>query len=304
MKSPGIYAQNPALFELVKQDAQFVKVAGGYGFTEGPVFSRIGFLFFTDLRSETIHKWTVPHWEDPATGGTLTTFRENSDRANGLTFDHQGRLLTGETGPGRVTRTEKDGSITVLADRWGDKRLCAPNDLVYNINGSIYFSDTPYSAMSEPEERTQKAAVYRIARTNIPGEAKLELASEECKMANGVALGPKQDKLYLADSPARNIRVHDILDDGSLAKGRIFAEMESDEQGGPDGLKTDELGNVYSTGPGGIWVYTPEGQHLGTLVPPEQPSNLNWGRGFRGLYVTARTSVYYLPTQVPGTRTY
>ncbi len=304
MRAPGIYAKSTDLFELVDRRAEFVKVASGFGFTEGPVSSRIGFLLFSDLRSEKIHKWTIRPWESAPLGGELTTFREKSNRANGLTFDHQGRLLTCETGPGRVTRTEKDGSITVLADRWDGKKLSSPNDLVYNIDGTIYFSDMPRSNVPDASERTMTPAVYRISRSQIPGKAKLDLASEECKRANGVALGPKHNKLYMADGASRNIRVQDIRDDGTLAKGRVFAELDSDEAGGLDGLKTDELGNVYCTGPGGIWVFNARGHYLGTLVLPEQPSNLGWGRGFGGLYVTAQTSVYYVRTRVPGTRTY
>lgn len=304
MKPAGIYAKSTDLFALVDRRAEFSKLASGFGFTEGPVCSRIGFLLFSDLRSEKIHKWTFSVGDNDPAGGALSVFREKSNRANGLTFDHQGRLLTCETGPGRVTRTEKDGSITVLADRWGDKRLSSPNDLVYAIDGSIYFSDMPRRNVPDAHERTNEPAVYRISRSQIPGKAKLERASEEPKRANGVALGPKHNKLYIADGGSRNIRVQDIRDDGSLAKGRVFAELESDERGGLDGLKTDESGNVYCTGPGGVWVFNSNGRHLGTIVPPEQPSNLNWGRGFRGLYITARTSLYYVSTKVPGTRTY
>ncbi len=302
MRPPGVYANDTDLFDLVDRRAEIIKVAGGFGFTEGPVFSRIGFLLFTDLRSEKIHKWTVPGWEDEPERGTLTVFREKSNRANGLTFDHQGRLLTCETGPGRVTRTEKDGSITVLADRYGGKRLSSPNDLVYNIDGSIYFSDMPRRNVPDANERTNVPAVYRITRTQIPGASKLERVSEECERANGVALGPKQNLLYMADIGRKNLRVQPINDDGTLAKGRVFAEFESDEPGGPDGLKTDELGNVYSTGPGGLWIFSPAGRHLGTIVTPERPANCCWGRG--GLYITARTSVYYVETKVPGTRTF
>jgi len=304
MKAPGVYAKTTDLFDLVDRGEQFEKIAGGFGFTEGPVCSRIGFVLFSDLRSEKIHKMSSGGRRGGARGGEVTTFREKSNRANGLTFDHQGRLLACETGPGRVTRTEKDGSITVMADRWGGKRLSSPNDLVYNIDGTIYFTDMPRADAPDASERTMKPAVYRISRSQIPGKAKLDMASEECKRANGVALGPKQNQLYMADGGSKNIRVQDIRDDGSLAPGRVFAEFESDEEGGLDGLKTDELGNVYCTGPGGIWVFNAQGHHLGTLVPPEQPSNLNWGSGFGGLYVTARTSVYYLRTKVPGTRTY
>ena len=293
------------MFDLVGRGAKILKVASGYEFTEGPVFHRTGFMLFSDLPSERILKYTISSSGGSPASGKISVFRENSNRANGLTFDHQGRLLSCETGPGRVTRTEKDGSITVLADRYGSKRLSSPNDLVYNIDGSVYFSDMPRRNLPDASERTNVAAVYRIIRTQVPAAAyKIERLSEECKRPNGVALGPKQRQLYIADSASRNIRVHAIRDDGALEKGRVFADLASEEPGSPDGLKTDESGNVYCTGPEGVWVFSPVGKHLGTIVPPERPSNCNWGRGFRGLYITARKSVYYVPTQVPGTRTF
>ena len=229
MRAPGIYANQTDLFDLVERDAPIVKVAGGFGFTEGPVFSRIGFLLFSDLRSEKIQKWTIPAWENEPGGGQLTLFRKKSNRANGLTFDHQGRLLACETGTGRVTRTEKDGSITVLADRYGNKRLSSPNDLVYNIDGSVYFSDMPRRNVPDTNERTNIPAVYCIMRTQIPGAIRLEKVSEECTRANGVALGPKHNLLYIADSGRKNIRVQPINDDGTLAQGQVFAEFASDE---------------------------------------------------------------------------
>lgn len=305
MRAPGIYALHTDLFELIERGAAVTKVAGGFGFTEGPVFSRIGFLLFSDLRSEKIHQYSIPAWKSEPMGGEMRVFRENSNRANGLTFDHQGRLLACETGPGRVTRTEKDGSITVLAERYGDKRLSSPNDLVYNISGDIYFTDMPRPNVPDADERTNVPAVYRIRRTQIYRDHyELERLSEECTRANGVALGPKQNTLYAADSAERNIRAFEIKDDGTLGKGRIFASLESDEEGNPDGLKTDERGNVYCTGPEGVWVFSPSGAHLGTIVTPERPANCCFGRGFRGLYITARTSVYYVRTKVAGTRTF
>ena len=303
MRAPGIYAEADGLFDLIPQNAQISKLVGGFGFTEGPVCSRIGFLLFSDLRSERIHKWTLrARRGEPAE--RLTVFREGSNRANGLTFDHQGRLLVCETGPGRVTRTEKNGSITVLADRYQGKRLSSPNDLVYNIDGSIYFSDMPRRNLPGANERTNVPAVYRIERSQIPGESRLERVSQECQRPNGVALGPRQNSLYIADSGRRNIRVQAINRDGRLAPGRVFAEFETDEPGGPDGLKTDEQGNVYATGPGGLWIFAATGEHLGTIVTPERPANCCWGSGFRGLYITARSSVYYVPTKVSGTRTF
>ncbi len=305
MRPAGIYAKNDALYDLIDRKAEIVKVLDGFEFTEGPVFSRIGFLRFSDIRTEKIYEYAIPPWESGPGGGKLTVFRAPSNRANGLTFDHQGRMLACETGPGRVTRTEKDGSITVLADRYQGKRLSSPNDLVYNISGDIYFSDMPRPNVPDAAERTGVAAIYRIRRTQIyPGPYQLERLSEECERGNGVALGPKQNTLFVADSAQRNIRVFDIKDDGSLGKGRIFASLESEEEGVPDGLKTDEAGNVYCTGAEGVWVFNPNGEHLGTIVTPETPANCCWGRGFGGLYITARTSVYYVRTKVSGTRTF
>lgn len=304
MRAPGIYANHSSLFDLVERRAPIVKVAGGFGSVAGPVFSRIGFLLFSDSPNRKIYQWTIPVWEEEPGGGRLTVFRTTSNRPNGLTFDHQGRLLICETGPGRVTRIEKDNRITVLAESDPSQGLGFPRDLVYNIDGSIYFSHTPGHETSEASGRTGVAAVYRLRRTQIPGASRLEMVSEECERAVGVALGPKHNRLYLADAARKNLRVQPIEDDGTLAKGRVFAEFGSDGAGDPGGLKTDELGHVYASGPGGLWVFSPSGKHLGTIVTPEPPTNCCWGRGFRGLYVTAGASVYYLPTKVPGTRTF
>lgn len=250
----------------IDNGAAVTQVATGFGFTEGPVFSRIGFLLFSDIPNQKIMKWEREK---------LTVFRENSNKANGLTFDHQGRLLTAEGG-GRVTRTEKNGAITVLAE----KNLQAPNDLVYAIDGSIYFSDLP------------KGLVYQITRT---GEVRVVA---ETPAPNGVALSPNQQQLYVADVKTNKVQVHDILPDGRLKPGRDFAPVRV------DGLKSDEAGNVWMAAADGINVYSANGEHLGTLKTPERPSNCAWGDGFRTLYITAQKSVYKIPTKVAGTRTF
>jgi len=255
-----------ALEDLVDSKARPEQVAGGFRFTEGPVFSRRGYLLFSDIPSNRILKWER---------GRLTTFREGSNGANGLTFDHQGRLLVCETG--KVARTEKDGSNTVLAS----EGLERPNDLVYAIDGSIYFTDLP------------KSRVYQITRKGT-----LRMVAGDCAAPNGVALSPNQQKLYLADSKQRVLRVYDIAADGALANSQVFSECRC------DGLKTDERGNVWVASDGGIRVFDAAGKGLGVIGIPEEPSNCNWGPGFRGLYVTARTSVYFVPTRVTGTRTY
>jgi gluconolactonase len=168
-----------------------------------------------------------------------------------------------------------------------------PNDVVYAIDGSIYFS------CPRPRGTPGDSAVYQVSRGGRVREV-----SKDCQRPNGVALSPNQQKLYVADSGARTVWVFDITADGSLKNGRVLGSLGSDLPGNPDGLKTDESGNVWVAGAGGIWVFHPEGKHLGTIPVPETPSNLNWGEGFRNLYITARTSVYRLETKVPGTRTY
>lgn len=295
----AIHAVDSAFHELIDRGAPIEKVVSGFQFTEGPVFSRIGFLRFSDLPSERILQFTLRLGGRGPTDGQQSVFRQPSNRANGLTFDHQGRLLACETGPGRVTRTEKDGRITVLADRYDGKRLCSPNDLVYMIDGSVYFSDMPRANQQLGPEYTGFPAIYQITP-----KGQVRLATREPQRGNGVALDPKQMILYAADSALRAIWAFGIGAEGSLSKGRVLAELKSDKPGVPDGLKTDEGGNIYCTGGGGVWVFTPEGKHLGTIEFPETPSNLCWGPGFRGLYITARTSVYHVPTKIPGTRTF
>ncbi len=274
------------LAQLVDPSRKPEKIAGGFAFSEGPVFSRLGYLLFSDIPAQRILKYAE---------GRVTVYREQSNGANGLAFDHQGRLLACEIG--RVTRTEKDGSITVMADKYGGKGLHRPNDLVYGIDGSIYFSDRLAKNAPADPPKTDFSAVYQITRNGD-----VRVAARDCDLPNGVALAPNQQKLYVAD---RNLlRVYDIVPDGGLRNGRVFADMKLGGPGGPDGLKTDEQGCVWVAGPGGIWVFSPVGKHLGTIPVPETPSNCGWGEGFRNLYITARTSVYRLETKVNGTRTY
>jgi gluconolactonase len=266
------------LEKLVDPNAVPEKIAGGFAFTEGPVFSRRGYLLFSDIPANHIMKWEK---------GQTTVFRENSNGSNGLTFDHQGRLLACEKG--RVTRTEKDGKITTLAQ----KGLTAPNDLVYSIEGSIYFTDLL------PRGAAGKSLLYQITR-----QGEVRVASEECEGPNGVALSGNQQRLYVADSRARNVRVFDVSGDGALRNGRVFADLKSDRPGVPDGLKTDESGGVWVAAAGGIWVFNAQGEHLGTIPTPESPTNCGWGDGFRHLYITAGKSVYKLAAKVNGTRTF
>jgi gluconolactonase len=245
-------------------NAQLKQIATGFALAEGPVYSRRGYLLFTDIRNSRIHKWEREK---------LTVFRENSNRANGLTFDHQGRLLTAEGG-GRVTRTEKNGAITVLAEAG----LQGPNDIVYAIDGSIYFSDLPKGKV---HQITRDGQVRVVAETTGP---------------NGVALSPNQQQLYIADYRTAMVKVHAIQPDGRLDAGKDFAAITV------DGLKTDETGNVWMASLDGIHVYTAKGEPLGVIKTPERPTNCGFSGGT--LYITTPTSVYSIQTKVSGTRTF
>jgi gluconolactonase len=271
-----IVAKSDAFWELIDRTAEVEQVATGFMFAEGPLFSRRGYLLFSDVHNEKILKWER---------GEVSVFREKSNRASGLTFDHQGRLLTAEGG-GRVTRTEKDGAITVLAEH----NLQAPNDLVYAIDGSVYFSDL------------RGGRVYQITRERsgvggAPPKGDVRVAIET-PAPKAVALSPNQQQLYVTDVVANIVRRYAIAPDGRITEGRNFAPLQA------SGLKTDEGGHLWMASGDSIVVYDATGQHIGSIKPPEIPSNCCFGTGFRGLYITARTSVYHVPSKVVGTRTY
>jgi gluconolactonase len=203
-----------------------------------------------------------------------------------------------------VTRTEKDGSVTVLAGQFNGVRLSGPVDLIYAIDGSVYFTDSGVGSTADNGRPVKSPAVYQITRTQIPGASRLQKVSEEYERPAGVTVGPKQNLLYVSDAGRKNIRVHEIRADGSLSPSRVFAELGSKEPGEVGGLETDEKGHVYAAGPGGLWVFSAAGRHLGTVVFAEPPVNCCWGAGFSGLYVSAGTSVYHVGSRVAGTRTF
>lgn len=277
------------LQQLVGSPPRIEKVLSGMWFTEGPAFSREGYLLFSDIPARRIMQWD---------GRAVAAFRTDSNRANGLTFDRLGRLLACEAG--RVTRTEHNGLITVLADRFEGKRLNIPNDLVCALDGGVYFSDLRYRTSPSYPDRTDFSALYQITL-----QGKVRIVSRDCVRPNGMALSADQQKLYLADSGPRTVWVYDIAADGALKNGRIFADMSSDPTGVPDGLKTDEDGNVWVAGPRGVWVFDRLGALLGIIALPDSPSNCCWGgEDFRDLYVTHHDCVYKIRTNTRGTRTY
>lgn len=263
------------------------EVASGLQFTEGPVWLPEGALLFSDIPASIIYR--LRPGEPPA------PWRSPSGNSNGLTLDRQGRLLACEHGNRRVSRTEADGRVISLAERYAGGRLNSPNDIVVRSDGIIYFTDPPYGIA--PEEREQPCnGVYRL----LPDGA-LDLLVDDFDRPNGLAFSPDERVLYIDDSPRRHIRAYDVAADGSLHNGRLWADMASPEVGSPDGMKVDMEGNLYCTGPGGLWVFRPDGERVGIIQGPQLPANLAFGGADRRtLYLTARTAIYTLRTQNPG----
>lgn len=278
------------LQNIIGEDAQVEKVVEGFKFIEGPVWHPDGFLLFSDIPENTIYQWQ-PNQE-------VKVFRRPSGNANGNTLDLQGRLITGEHSNRRISRTEKDGKIITLADEYNGKRLNSPNDLVVKSDGSIYFTDPPFGIKSEQEE-LGFYGVYKIAP-----DGKLTLLIDDFIRPNGIALSPDETKLYVNDSQKGHIRVFDVKSDGNLENGMIFAELKDSKKiGVPDGMKVDLQGNLYSTGPGGVWVFAPSGKLLGIIAVPERVTNLAWGNDdYKTLYLTASKSLYRITLKVAGVR--
>jgi gluconolactonase len=264
------------------------RLATGFTFTEGPLWHPDGFFYFVDLRVNRLHK-IVP-------GQAAELVREQTGEGNGTTFDLQGRLIMCEGGNRRLTRMDLGGQIEVLVDRYEGKRFNRPNDVVCKSDGSIFFTD-PGLRIPLAERELPYAGVYRL----IP-DGGLTLVAD-CEYPNGLAFSPDERILYVANSRwAAYIHALELNDDGTLRRRRIFADMSSDEpEGVPDGMKVDVEGRVYCTGPGGVWVFAPDGRHLGTIRLPEIPANLAFGGpDQRTLFFTARTSVYSMRANVPG----
>ncbi len=278
---------NAKTSDIVDDNTKVEKLFDGFKFTEGAVWNPDGFLLFSDIPADTIYKWN--------TKDKPLVFRRPSGNTNGNTLDREDRLISAQHNR-KLTRTEKDGKVTVLAERYQDKRLNSPNDVVVKSDGSIYFTDPPYGIKKEEEE----LGFYGIYRWEENGN--LTLLNKEMVRPNGIAFSPDEKKLYVSDSEKLHIRVFDVKPDGTLSKGRVFAELPgSTDKGVPDGMKVDVKGNVYSTGSGGVWIFSPTGELLDKINVPENATNVAWGdKDYKTLYITAGNSVYRIPLNVAG----
>jgi len=280
--------------EVVGPSPELERLATGFLFTEGPLWHpREKFLLFSDMPGNIIRRWTEE--------GGVTPFRQPSTMANGLTYDRRGRLLACEHAASRVTRTEPDGRITVLATHYAGKELNSPNDIVVKTNGAIYFTDPTYGraefyGLPRPQELSFQG-VYRLD----PERGELTLLADDFAQPNGLCFSLDEKQLFVNDTERGHIRVFDVTETGTLTGGGVFAKTEGEGAGAPDGMKIDSRGNVYCCGPGGIHVFDPAGISLGVIRVPEVAANFTFGGDdYRDLFITASTSLYRTRVTVPG----
>ena len=278
----------PKFTELIGRNAKLETVAGGFGFTEGPMWDPAGFLYVSD---ETINKIFRVY-----PNGKKEELIALGD-PDGNTFDRQHRLIDCASVLRAIIAVTPDGKYKVLADRYEGKRLNSPNDVIVGPDGALYFTDPTLDLVAGEKQEIPFQGVYRL-----DDSGKLTLLTRDLTQPNGLAFSPDGKKFYVDDSEQRNIRVYDVAADGTMVHGRIFGEEPGGKGDGvPDGIKVDRQGNLFVTGPKGIWVWDANGNHLGTIDMPEQPANLTWGeKDYRTLYITATTSVYRLRVNTQG----
>ena len=279
---------SPKFSELIAKDAKLETVATGFGFTEGPMWDPAGFLYVSD---ETINKIFRVYPD-----GKKEEVIALGD-PDGNTFDRKHRLIDCASVLRAIIEVTPDGKYKVLADHYEGKRLNSPNDVIVGPDGALYFTDPTLDLVQGEKQEIPFQGVYRL-----DDAGNIRLLTHDLTQPNGLAFSPDGKKFYVDDSEQRNIRVYDVAADGVLSNGRIFGEEPGGKhEGVPDGIKVDDKGNLFVTGPKGIWVWDASGNHLGTIVMPEQPANLAWGDPqYDTLYITATTSVYRLKTKTRG----
>lgn len=307
-----IVKKDPAINEIIGPNPKIFKLAEGFKFTEGPVWVKDGgYLLFSDPNNNIIYKYKP---EGNSTGD-LSVFRTRSGYSgadiaeysqpgsNGLTLDRQGRLTINEHGNRRVVRVEKDGKLTVLADSYQGKRLNSPNDLVYRSDGTLFFTDPPFGlpkVFNDPRKELTFSGVYSIYK------GKPQLISKDFTGPNGIALSPDEKYLYVGnwDEKKKVVTRYEVNADGTLGKGELFFDMTSAPgEDALDGIKLDQKGNLYVSGPGGLWIISGEGKHLGTIIAPRHVHNMAWGdEDGKTLYLCARSGLYRMRLNIAGVR--
>ena len=303
---------DPALDQIITAGTQLEKLAGGFLFTEGPVWvpataNTSGYLLFSDPNSNTIYRWSPD--------GQVSVFRTKSGfsgfnvgeyhqpGSNGLTLDSKGRLTINQHGNRRVIRVEPRGNITVLAEQYDGRRLNSPNDLVYRSDDALYFTDPPFGlpkGFDDPRKELPFSGVYCVKDGGV------KLVSTDLDAPNGLALSPDEKTLYVNNwnDKRKVILRYTVNPDCTLSDGKLFFDMtNAPGNDALDGLKVDQRGNVYSTGPGGLWILSPDGKQLGLIKGPEDPHSMAWGDDDgKTLYITALTGIYRIKMNITGVR--
>ena len=300
---------------LIAKDAKLEKLAEGFVWSEGPVWVRPtpaaddgGYLLFSDIPRNRIMKWQedkLSVFLEPSGYFEMKTKpRGGETGSNALITDKQGRIVMCQHGARRVARLEKDGTQTVLADRYHGKRLNSPNDLIYKSNGDLYFTDPPYGmekGWDDPARELDFCGLFRLSH-----DGKLEVMTKELARPNGLCFSPDEKILYVANSDPENPvwMAYPVNDDGTLGKGRVFFDStpwaKQNQPGLPDGMKADHEGNLFATGPGGLHVFAPDGTHLGVVDTGQRTSNCNWGDDGSTLYITVHMYLARIRTLTKG----
>jgi gluconolactonase len=310
---------DPSIDSIIPAGAVLERIATGFTWVEGPVWTH-GSLFFAEIPSNSIRCWTpgkgVSIFLQPSGYKGSAAYGGREPGSNGMTLDALGRLTVAGHAQRDVFRFESldpKGTITILAESYQGKRLNSPNDLVYRSDGSLYFTDPPYGLRtqndSDPEKQLKVNGVYRIPHAfehkagAPPADAELQLVVSDLPRPNGIAFSPDEKYLYVNNSEPKKIWMrYRVQPDGSLTEPKLLYDATADPRvGGPDGMKVDLEGNIYSAGPGGVWIFSPEGKPLGTIVMPERTANLAWaGPDRKTLYICASTSIYRVRLKIAG----
>ncbi|MBV8818631.1 MAG: SMP-30/gluconolactonase/LRE family protein [Acidobacteriaceae bacterium] len=279
-------AESPKFWDLFDKSARLERIAGGFGFTEGPVWDPHGFLYISDEEKNTLSR-VYPD-------GRVETVLEIGD-PDGSTLDREGHLISTASVLRAIIRVDPDGKYKVLADKFEGKRFNSPNGIVAGPDGALYFTDPTLDLPKGEQQEIPYQGIYRLG-----SDGSVRLLNKDLTAPNGLAFSPDGKRLYIADTRDREIRVFDVAANMELHNGRLFGKEEG-RGGVPDGIRVDVHGNVYCTGPGGVWVWDAEANHIGTVLLPESTANFNWGGpDYNMIYFASRTSVYRLQTTTRG----